>query len=176
MVRRALWLERAVLIAGDPGVGGRGWGGWGAGARRPLHGVHSAYAVERKRERGVSGCEQGGGTDEATVLGQHALRRQSASQYFAMILSTPSLEISYGQHIFWYRLQCKHEQSKTLARSENSDLFIKNREKQSHCASLIWAVMANASGLRVDLFQPLECVIGGNGHGNEIPAGGKPKQ
>lgn len=107
LVRRTLWLERAVLIAGDPGVGGRGWGGWGAGARRPLHGVHSAYAVERERERGVSGCEQGGGTDEATVLGQHALRRQSASQYFAMILSTPSLEISYEQHVSGYRLQCK---------------------------------------------------------------------
>ena len=43
LVRRTLWLERAVLIVGDSGIGGRRWGGRRAGgARRPLHGVHSA--------------------------------------------------------------------------------------------------------------------------------------
>ena len=36
-------LERAVLIAGDSRVGGRGWRGGRAGStRRPFHGVHSA--------------------------------------------------------------------------------------------------------------------------------------
>ena len=43
LVRRTLWLECAVLIAGNSRVGGSRWGGRCAGgARRPLHGVHSA--------------------------------------------------------------------------------------------------------------------------------------
>ena len=139
LVRRTLWLERAVLIAGDPGVGGRGWGGRCAGgARRPLHGVHSAYAVERRREAGVSGCEQEGGTDEATVLGQHALRRQSASQYLVMILLTSARDFLYTdwKTCFWVQTntvqQCKQWYNRTAqspSRAANfGSIYRKSRE------------------------------------------------
>jgi len=52
LVRRTLC---AVLIAGEPRIGGRGRGGRCAGgARRPLHGVHSAgCGREREGDRGV---------------------------------------------------------------------------------------------------------------------------
>jgi hypothetical protein len=54
LVRRALWLECAALIAGNPRVGRRRWGRRCSGsARRPLHDVHSAYGGERVGDSNV---------------------------------------------------------------------------------------------------------------------------
>ena len=64
LVWRTLWLERAVLIAGDSRVGGRGRGGRRAGgARRPLHGVHGACRGREGEGDGSVGVV-GGRADE----------------------------------------------------------------------------------------------------------------
>lgn len=93
LVRRTLWLERAVLIARDPRVGGRGWGGRRTGgARRPFHGVHSARAVERGRETGRRKMRR------PFSVNTHN-RRQSASQYCAVILLTSALFSRRASHM-----------------------------------------------------------------------------
>ena len=71
LVRRAPWLECAVLIARDSRVGSRGWRGRRAGgARRPLHGVHSAC-------RGREG--EGDGGDVGMVGGRAEWMRRPFS-------------------------------------------------------------------------------------------------
>lgn len=60
LVRRALWLEGAALIAGDSRIGGGGWGrGCAGSAGRPLHDrVHRACGGEEGRGR-VGGTMEG---------------------------------------------------------------------------------------------------------------------
>jgi hypothetical protein len=64
MVRRGLWLVGAALIARNPRIGGRRWGGRCAGvARRSLHGLHNASSGERAASDGVE-TSVGGKVDE----------------------------------------------------------------------------------------------------------------
>ena len=81
LVRRAPRLERAVLIARYSRVSGRSWGGRCAGgARRPLHGVHSALSSREEAGDGSVGVVGGGADEMRRPFSVNTLTRASRSQ------------------------------------------------------------------------------------------------